>query len=128
MLSLSLQVLSMTTPLRRPGVCPPLGFWDPVGFYKDVSLGRKRFIEEAEINHGRIAMLASIGFPLAERYHPLWGERLRPSYIAFQASPLQTFWFDVILSVAILEVFSVYTFNNPFEGYELDSTRRSRTG
>ena len=127
-LLLPLHVLSsMTTPLRRPGVCAPLGFWDPVGFYKEVTPGRKLFIEEAEIKHGRVAMLAAVGFPLAERYHPLWGGDIDvPSYIAFQASPLQTFWFDVVLSIAILEVLSVYTFNNPFEGYEPWTLRKGR--
>jgi hypothetical protein len=125
-----LQVVSMTAPLgrgQRPGVCAPLGFWDPIGFYAGVSAGRKRFLEEAEIKHGRIAMLAAIGFPVAESYHPLWGGTIDvPSYVAFQASPLQTFWVDVLLSVAILEVVSVYTFNNPFEGYEPWTVRDGR--
>lgn len=127
MISLVVHVMTMTAPLRRPGVCKPLGFWDPVGFYKDVSMGRKRFIEEAEIKHGRVAMLASVGFPVAETYHPFWGGNIDvPSYLAFQASPLQTFWFDVVLSISILEAFSVYTFNNPFEGYEPWSLRKGR--
>lgn len=86
---------SMTTPLRRPGVCaPPLGFWDADGFYKEATPGPKLFIEEAEIKHERVAMLAAVGFPLAETYHPLWGGGIDvPSYIAFQASPLQTMSF-----------------------------------
>ena len=36
-----------------------------------------------------------------------------PSYVAFQASPLQTFWPAVVFVIAIAEVFSVFTFENP---------------
>lgn len=101
------------------GVLAPLGFFDPLKFSSKVSEGRFKFYQEAEIKHGRVAMLASIGFPVAEQYHPLWGgNNDAPSYISFQSSPLQTFWFDVLLLIAVFEVFSVFAFNNPFEGYE----------
>mgnify|MGYP004411946633 CR=1 FL=1 len=44
-------------------------------------------------------MLAALGFPLAEQFHPLFGGSIDvPSYIAFQETPLQTFWPAVILT------------------------------
>jgi len=47
----------------------------------------------------------------------LWGGQIDvPSYISFQASPLQMFWVDVLLFIATFEIFSVFTFKNPFEG------------
>lgn len=102
-----------------PGMNAPLGFFDPLKLSSQVSEQRFKFYQEAEIKHGRVAMLASLGFPIAEQYHPLWGGKIDvPSYIAFQASPLQIFWFDVILFISIFEIFSVFTFNNPFEGFE----------
>ena len=52
-----LHALSMTTLLRRPGVCAPLGFWDPAGFYKEASAERKLFIEEA-IQNGATAVIS----------------------------------------------------------------------
>ena len=36
-----------------------------------------------------------------------------PSYIAFQQTPLQTFWPAVVLAIAVAEVFSVFTFESP---------------
>jgi len=49
-----------------PGVSGPLGFFDPVGFTKDMDLnGVKRF-REAEVMHGRVAMMASLGYIIGE--------------------------------------------------------------
>ena len=45
-----------------------------------------------------------------------------PSYIAFQETPLQSFWPAVLFVISIAEVFSVFTFNSPFGG-ELWSVR-----
>merc|ERR1712205_193766 len=39
-----------------------------------------------------------------------------PSYIAFQETPLQTFWPAVVMVISIAEVFSVFSFNSPFGG------------
>lgn len=49
-----------------PGATAPLGFFDPVGFTKDMDLnGVKRF-REAEVMHGRVAMMATIGYIIGE--------------------------------------------------------------
>jgi len=49
-----------------PGAISPLGFFDPLGFTKDMELlGVKRF-REAEIMHGRVAMMATIGYIIGE--------------------------------------------------------------
>merc|ERR1719163_1762344 len=100
------------------GIAGPLGFFDPAGFCSgDVSEGKVRFIREAEIKHGRVAMLASVGFLVAEPFHPLFGGGIdSPSYVAFQQTPLQTFWPAVLFAIAIPEVFSVFKFQSPFEG------------
>ncbi|KAH8060103.1 chlorophyll A-B binding protein [Aureococcus anophagefferens] len=51
------------------------------------------YVQEAEIKHARVAMLAAVGFPLQEQFHPLFGGDIdAPSYISFQMTPLQTFW------------------------------------
>ena len=68
-----------------PGVVAPLGFFDPLGFTEGISVGRAKFLREVEIKHGRVAMLASVGFVVGEQVHPLWGGAIDvPSYIAFQ--------------------------------------------
>ena len=44
----------------------PLGFFDPLGFTKDMELrGVKRF-REAEIMHGRVAITATVGYIIGE--------------------------------------------------------------
>eukprot|EP00558_Chaetoceros_sp_UNC1202_P001378 CAMPEP_0197259616 /NCGR_PEP_ID=MMETSP1429-20130617/83609_1 /TAXON_ID=49237 /ORGANISM="Chaetoceros sp., Strain UNC1202" /LENGTH=237 /DNA_ID=CAMNT_0042723827 /DNA_START=91 /DNA_END=804 /DNA_ORIENTATION=- len=49
-----------------PGATSPLGFFDPLGFTKDMELlGVKRF-REAEVMHGRVAMMATLGYIIGE--------------------------------------------------------------
>merc|ERR1740138_613878 len=98
-----------------PGITDPLGYFDPVGFLEqdDITLGKVRFYREVELKHGRVAMLAALGFPLAEQFHPLFATDDAPSFSAFQQTPLQTFWPAVVFVIAIFEVFSVFTFENP---------------
>merc|ERR1711939_915983 len=102
-----------------PGITDPLGFFDPLGFcsQEGVTEGKIRFYREVEVKHCRVAMLAALGFLVGENSHPLWGGNVDvPSYIAFQETPLQSFWPAVVLVIAILEIFSVFTFNSPFGG------------
>merc|ERR1719183_1026038 len=102
---------------NMPGVTDPLGFFDPLGFTTDISEGKLYFYREVELKHGRVAMLASLGFIVGEQFHPLFGGDIDvPSYIAFQETPLQTFWPAVVLFIAVPEVFSVFTFQSPFGG------------
>merc|ERR1712182_101940 len=70
-----------------------------------------RFYREGELKHCRVAMLAALGFPLAEQFHPLLGGGVdAPSFAAFQQTPLQTFWPIVVFAIAIPEIYSVFTF------------------
>ena len=49
-----------------PGATAPFGFFDPIGFTKDMDLsGVKRF-REAEVMHGRVAMMATVGYLIGE--------------------------------------------------------------
>ena len=104
-----------------PGITAPLGFFDPAGFCSEdgasndsVTEGKVRFYREVEIKHCRVAMLAALGYPLAEVFHPLWGGKIDGlSFDAFQQTPLQTFWPAVLVAIAIPEVFSVFSFQNP---------------
>merc|ERR1711968_345510 len=92
------------------------GFWDPLGFCSDEKLteGKLKFYRECELKHGRVGMLAALGFPLGEVFHPLFGGNIdEPSYLAFQQTPLETFWPVVVIAIAIPEIYSVFTFRDP---------------
>ena len=100
-----------------PGIAAPLGFFDPLGFTEGASEGKIKFYREAEIKHGRVAMLASLGFVVGEQFHPLWGGNINvPSIMAWQETPLQGAMPAVAFLIAIHEVLSVFTFNSPFGG------------
>mmetsp|Transcript_131819 Transcript_131819/g.229180 ORF Transcript_131819/g.229180 Transcript_131819/m.229180 type:complete len:269 (+) Transcript_131819:81-887(+) len=99
------------------GVTAPLGFFDPVGFSADASEGRIRFYREVELKHGRLGMLAALGFLVGEQWHPLFGGDIDvPSYLAFQQTPLEKFWGLVVAAISVNEVYSLFTFNNPVGG------------
>jgi len=111
---------------KMAGVTDPLGFFDPVGFCSDegVTEGKLCFYREVELKHGRVAMLASLGFLVGEQFHPLFGGNIDvPSYIAFQQTPLQTFWPAVVAAIAIPEVFSVYSFDSPDKPWSVRTNR-----
>merc|ERR1719149_537143 len=93
-----------------PGISPPLGFFDPAGFCASsngaegaATEGKVRFYREVELKHGRVAMLAALGFPIAEQFHPLFATDDAPSFSAFQQTPLQTFWPVVVAVIAVIE-------------------------
>merc|ERR1719159_2387237 len=93
------------------GNTAPLGFFDPLGFATDTPSGKLLFYREVELKHGRVAMLAALGFLVGEQFHPLFGGNIDvPSYIAFQQTPLQKFWPAVAIALAIPEIFSVQSF------------------
>jgi len=93
-----------------------LGYFDPLGFSTDISGGKLLFYREVELKHGRVAMLASVGILVGEQFHPLFGGDIDvPAYLAFQQTPLETFWPAVVAAIAIPEIFSVFTFENPAE-------------
>merc|ERR1719321_486062 len=99
----------------KAGQLDPTGFWDPAGLSADLDEGKILFYREAELKHGRVCMLASLGFIVAEQFHPLFGGNIDvPSYIAFQETPLEKFWYIVSVAIALPEIFSsIPTFENP---------------
>jgi hypothetical protein len=100
------------------GITDPVGFFDPLAFATtDISGGRLLFYREVELKHGRVAMLASLGILVGEQFHPLFGGDIDvPAYVAFQQTPLQSFWPAVVAAIAIPEIFSVFSFQDPSAG------------
>merc|ERR1711966_193425 len=49
-----------------PGALAPVGFFDPLGFATNADESTLKRYREAEVTHGRVAMLAVIGFLVGE--------------------------------------------------------------
>eukprot|EP00613_Pedinella_sp_CCMP2098_P023830 CAMPEP_0171713568 /NCGR_PEP_ID=MMETSP0991-20121206/17809_1 /TAXON_ID=483369 /ORGANISM="non described non described, Strain CCMP2098" /LENGTH=244 /DNA_ID=CAMNT_0012304207 /DNA_START=26 /DNA_END=760 /DNA_ORIENTATION=- len=56
-----------------PGALAPMGNFDPLGLSKGKSLDEMKYFREAEVTHGRVAMLGTLGFLVGENFHPLFG-------------------------------------------------------
>merc|ERR1719424_1391015 len=111
---LSIATIAPTT-FSAPALAPVVSR-SMVRMQSEASEAKIRFYREVELKHARVAMLAAFGFPVAEHFHPLFSTDDVPSYISFQQTPLQDFWPVVVGVIAVLEVFSVFSFNSPFGG------------
>jgi hypothetical protein len=56
-----------------PGNTFPLGDFDPLELTKDMSVEEIKRYRESEVTHGRVAMLASLGYLVGESFHPFFG-------------------------------------------------------
>ena len=69
---------------------------------------------EAEIKHGRVAMLAALAFPLAELYHwQVRGGLEVPSLALLNQLPLASLWPFWLGAAALAEIPSVRSFVDP---------------
>ena len=55
-----------------PGALAPVGEFDPLNFLEDLPIQEIKRYREAEITHGRVSMLATTGYLVAENFHPLF--------------------------------------------------------
>jgi len=87
------------------GAFQPLGKWDPAGLATEVSDGTLAYYREAELKHGRVCMLASLGFLVGERFHPLFGGDIDvPGLQAINKVELQVFWPAVLALTGGIEL------------------------
>ena len=62
----STSAMSAFTVDDMPGALAPMGFFDPLGFAAKADEGMLKRYREAEVTHGRVAMLAVLGFLISE--------------------------------------------------------------
>merc|ERR1719247_2940572 len=83
--------LYTASPLRafegELGVQAPVGFWDPVGFAKDGNAENFKRRRETEIKHGRISMLATMGYITPELFGKFPGYLSPSKGLAFADIP-----------------------------------------
>jgi len=56
-----------------PGSTAPLGQFDPLEITADLSIEEIKRYRESEVTHGRVAMLATLGYLVGESFHPFFG-------------------------------------------------------
>jgi hypothetical protein len=71
-----------------PGSANILGEFDPAGFLEGKDKDTVYKYREAEITHGRVAMLASLGFIVQEKFHPLFSGDGGPAIQQIPALPV----------------------------------------
>mmetsp|Transcript_135688 Transcript_135688/g.421574 ORF Transcript_135688/g.421574 Transcript_135688/m.421574 type:complete len:196 (-) Transcript_135688:67-654(-) len=96
-------------PSEQPGAVMPLGFFDPLGFSKSPLMTFKgdpngfKHLREAEIKHGRVAMMAATGSVIAH-YVKMPGFDGVPTGLAALNTSTGTAGFSVLLlGVGLLE-------------------------
>ncbi|KAJ1450301.1 putative plastid light harvesting protein [Pelagophyceae sp. CCMP2097] len=111
------------------GVSGPLGFFDPLGLSTDLEPGRLAFYKEAELKHGRVAMLAAVGFLVQEQVHFVngpFGGIDSPSYVSFEQGWLKNgLWVGLAIGAGNLEEKSVKSFV-PLDGPWLEEQNADR--
>lgn len=55
-----------------PGALAPVGEFDPLNFLEDLPVQEIKRYREAEVTHGRVSMLATLGYLVAEKFHPFF--------------------------------------------------------
>lgn len=106
-----------------PGAIAPVGFFDPLKFHEGRSSEEITRYREAELTHGRVAMLATVGFVVGEQVEG--SSFLFDKYISGPAighfqqveEVAPAFWEGIALVVAICETIRVQAgWKSPYEG------------
>jgi len=89
-----------------PGILDPVGFFDPAGLSNDVDESELKRFREAELTHGRVAMLASVGFLVGESGStPLFEGSISGIGINQFWQVPTGFWPVILLFIAVPETF-----------------------
>ena len=102
--------LQSTIPNEIPGSLAPTGYFDPLRFSATASDAMLKRWRESELKHGRIAMLASLGILVAERWNPFFDGRVTgPAIYHFQQveALFPPFWYLSLLGIGIIEGYSI---------------------
>ena len=86
-----------------PGILAPVGLFDPLGFAEKADEGTLKRYREAELTHGRVAMLATIGFFVGEQVEGssfLFDSQITGPAITHLAQVPVFFWLALTVAIA----------------------------
>ena len=89
-----------------PGALAPVGEFDPFGFVDGKSVEEIKRFREAEVTHGRVAMMASVGYLVGESFHPLFGGQISGpanTHLAQVQEVAPAFFFALSIAIGISE-------------------------
>jgi hypothetical protein len=89
-----------------PGVLDPVGFFDPLGFAEKADEATMKRYREAELTHGRVAMLASVGFLVGEKVEGssfLFDSQISGPAITHLSQVPPGFWVLLIVTIGAAE-------------------------
>jgi len=95
-----------STPRELPGVAGPFGFLDPLGFADRADAATMRRYREAELTHGRVGMLATVGFLAGEYVEGssfLWNAQVSGPAITHLEQVPTAFWIVLIVGIGASE-------------------------
>jgi len=101
-------ITSLKMAADLPGSLPPAGFFDPLDFASRADeLTLKRY-REAEVTHGRVSMLAVIGFLVGEKVEGssfLFDASIKGPAITHLAQVPTIFWGLLLIAIASAELY-----------------------
>jgi len=89
-----------------PGALAPVGNFDPLGLSSELTVEEIKRFREAEVTHGRVAMLASVGYLVGESFHPLFGGEVTGAantHLAQVQEIAPSFFFALAVAIGISE-------------------------
>jgi len=90
-----------------PGALPPVGFFDPLGLAEKATEATLLRYREAEITHGRVAMLAFVGFLVGEKVEGssfLFDASIKGPAITHLSQVPPAFWLILVITIGVLEL------------------------
>jgi hypothetical protein len=89
-----------------PGNIAPVGNFDPLGLTNDKSVEEIKRFREAEVTHGRVAMMATVGYLVGENFHPLFGGDISGpanTHLAQVEAVAPQFFFGLAIAIGMAE-------------------------
>merc|ERR1719460_1400131 len=91
-----------------PGVTAPMGYFDPLGLADELPAEEMLKWREAELAHGRVAMVAGLGFLVQESFHPIFpdigGPAARQLDLVLQTENGQAICASLLFGIMLTEI------------------------